>query len=138
MEDIGTVVNKDGKQYIVNLIGKNTNQIIINRKKCSSIDIDNLIQEINISDNIISVVMEYDLASIDVKYIVFNKYTTDEENIIRINTSKCLNKYFNNVKYDVSFLQDYNHNYLKKFKIIMKKGNADSEPVGGFYKVSTP
>ena len=28
MEDIGKIVNKDGKQYIVDLIGKNTNQII--------------------------------------------------------------------------------------------------------------
>ena len=136
MEDIGTIVNKDGKQYITNLIGKNTNQIIINNNKFNSMDIDNLIEAVNISDNIISIVIEYDVSSIDVKYIVFTKYSEKHQNSIKETTIKIMKKYFNRVKYNVFFLEDYKHDYLKKFKIILKKDNSDSEPVGGFYRYS--
>jgi phenylacetate-coenzyme A ligase PaaK-like adenylate-forming protein len=137
MEDIGTIVNKDGKQYITNLIGKNTNQIIINNIKFTSMDIDNLIQAVNISDNIISIVMEYDASSIDIKYIIFKDYSEEDQSRNRMNTTIFLNKYFKNIKYNIFFIKTYNHNYLKKFKIIVKKDNSDSEPVGGFYKMST-
>ena len=40
----------------------------------------------------------------------------------------------NNVRFNINFLENYNHDYLKKFKIIMKKDNSDTEPVGGYYK----
>jgi len=135
MEDIGTIVNKNGKQYITNLIGKNTNQIIIDNVKFNSMDIDKLIQAVNISDNIISIVIEYDTSSIDIKYIVFTKYSEEDKYSIKTNTVKFLKGYFN-VTYNVFFLEDFKHDYLKKFKIILKKDNSDSEPVGGFYKHS--
>jgi len=134
MEDIGTVVNKNGKQYITNLIGKNTNQIIIQNNKFTSMDVDKLIQAVNIADNIISIVMEYDSRSIDIKYIVFTNYSDVDKHTIKVNTTVFLNRYFNNVQYNIFFLEEYTHNYLKKFKIIMKKDNSDSEPVGGFFK----
>ena len=66
MEDIGVIINKNGKQYITNLIGKNTNQIIINENKFTSLDVDKLIDFVNIFDNIISIVIEYDNHSIDI------------------------------------------------------------------------
>jgi phenylacetate-coenzyme A ligase PaaK-like adenylate-forming protein len=134
MEDIGQIINKDGKQYITNLIGKNTNQIIINDNKFTSLDVDNMIDTVNISNNIISIVIEYDNFSIDVNYIVYDTYTQEQETAITQKTYRYMEKYFNRVKYTVRFVKKYVHDYLKKFKIIVKKDNSDSEPVGGFFR----
>jgi len=137
MEDIGEIVNKNGKQYITNLIGKNTNQIVINENKFTSLDVDKLIDFVNIAENIISIVIEYDNDIIDIKYIIFDKYNKNDEKTIVENTNFFMNKYFsqNKMKYNVFFLQEYKHDYLKKFKIIIKKDNTDAEPVGGFFKI---
>jgi phenylacetate-coenzyme A ligase PaaK-like adenylate-forming protein len=138
MEDVGKIVNKNGKQYITDLIGKNTNQIIINKKKFTSLDVDKLIDFVNNSEKtIISIVIEYDNTSMDIKYIIFNELNKEEEEIIEKKTNIFMNNYFskNEMKYNVFFLQEYNHDYLKKFKIIMKKDQTDSEPVGGYYKL---
>jgi phenylacetate-coenzyme A ligase PaaK-like adenylate-forming protein len=135
MEDIGTIVNKDGKQYIKNLIGKNTNQIIINDNKFTTLDVDKLIDFVNISDNIISVVIKYDDKYIDINYIIHNNYNSEDEKKIINNTYLFMNNYFYHVKYNIYFLDNYKHDYLKKFKIIVKKDNTDSEPVGGYFKV---
>ncbi len=134
MEDIGTIINKNGKQYIINLIGKNTNQIIINNNKFTSLDVDNLIYFVNVNDNIISIVIKYDNFSIDINYIIYNNYNFEDKEKIINNTKLFMNKFFNKINYNITFLQNYNHDYLKKFKIIIKKDNTDSEPVGGFYK----
>jgi phenylacetate-coenzyme A ligase PaaK-like adenylate-forming protein len=134
MEDIGEIINKDGKQYIKNLIGKNTNQIIINNKKFTSLDVDKLIDKVNIENNIISIVIEYDNSSIDINYIIFNKYTKKEEELIINKTNEYMKINFMEMKYTIKFIENYEHDYLKKFKIIIKKDNTDSEPVGGFYK----
>jgi phenylacetate-coenzyme A ligase PaaK-like adenylate-forming protein len=134
MEDIGKIVNKNGKQYIVDLIGKNTNQIIINNNKFTSLDIDSLITVVNINNNIISIVMKYDNKSIDINYIIYDKYNEDDKLKINNNTINFMNNYFNNIIYNISYIDNYEHDYLKKFKIIIKKDNSDSEPVGGFYK----
>lgn len=138
MEDVGKIVNKNGKQYITDLIGKNTNQIIINNKKFTSLDVDKLIDFVNNSEKtIISIVIEYDNTSMDIKYIIFNGLNKEEEKIIEKKTNIFMNNYFskNEMKYNVFFLQEYNHDYLKKFKIILKKDQTDSEPVGGYYKL---
>ena len=139
MEDIGTIINKNGKQYITNLIGKNTNQIIINEsddniKKFNSLDVDKLIDFVNINNNIISIVIEYDNQSIDINYIIYDKYKSNDQHTIVNNTTQFMNKYFNTMIYNVKFLDNYEHNYLKKFKIIIKKDNTDAEPVGGYFK----
>lgn len=134
MEDMGTIVNKNGKQYITNLVGKNTNAIVINRRSFTSLDVDNLIDSVNISNNIISIVIEYDQFSIDVNYIVYRPYDEEPQHTITNNTVSYLQKYFSDVKYNVHFLENYKHDYLKKFKIIVKKDKSDSEPVGGFYR----
>lgn len=134
MEDIGKIVNKNGKQYITNLIGKNTNQIIINENKFNSLDVDKLIDFVNISDNIISIVIEYDNSSIDINYIICNIYNMQDQQQIINNTKNFMNNYFNKMKYNINFLENYKHDYLKKFKIIVKKDNSDIEPVGGFFK----
>lgn len=134
MEDIGTITNKNGKQYITNLIGKNTNQIIINEQKFTSLDVDNLIDFVNTFHNIISIVIEYDIDSIDINYIIYNIYNREEEQIIINKTYYFMNNYFNQIKYNINFLQNYKHDYLKKFKIIVKKDNTDTEPVGGYFK----
>ena len=136
MEDSGVIVNKNGKQYIKNLIGKNTNQIIINSNKFTSLDVDKLIDFVNISDNIISIVIEYDDSVIDINYIIYSTYTNEEEEIIVQKSQFFMNNYFNQIACKVSFLLTYNHDYLKKFKIIVKKNNIDSEPVGGFFKIT--
>lgn len=133
MEDIGTIINKNGKQYIKNLIGKNTNQIIINDNKFTSLDVDKLIDYVNILDNIISIVIEYDNYSIDINYIIYNVYNREEENIITKKTTYFMNNYFYQIKYNIIFLQNYKHDYLKKFKIIIKKDNTSEEPVGGYF-----
>jgi len=134
MEDIGKIVNKNGKQYITNLIGKNTNQIIINENKFTSLDVDKLIDFVNISDNIISIVIEYDNHSIDINYIIYNVYNRKEQEIIIDNTYYFMSNYFYRMKYNINFLEKYTHDYLKKFKIIVKKDDTDDEPVGGFFK----
>jgi phenylacetate-coenzyme A ligase PaaK-like adenylate-forming protein len=135
MEDIGVIVNKNGKQYITNLIGKNTNQIIINENKFTSLDVDKLIDFVNISDNIISIVIEYDNHSIDINYIIYNVYNRKEQEIIIDNTYYFMSNYFYRMKYNINFLEKYTHDYLKKFKIIVKKDNTDAEPVGGYFKI---
>jgi len=134
MEDIGKIVNKNGKQYITNLIGKNTNQIIINENKFTSLDVDKLIDFVNISDNIISIVIEYDNHSIDINYIIYKVYNRKEQEIIIDNTYYFMSNYFYRMKYNINFLEKYTHDYLKKFKIIVKKDDTDNEPVGGFFK----
>jgi phenylacetate-coenzyme A ligase PaaK-like adenylate-forming protein len=134
MEDVGTIINKNGKQYIKNLIGKNTNQIIINQNKFTSLDIDRLIDFVNINNNIISIIIEYDNTMIDVNYIILNNYITEERKLITSKTYEFMNKYFNNMKYNIYFMTNFKHNYLKKFKIIVKKNNIDDEPVGGYFK----
>ena len=134
MEDIGKIVNKNGKQYITNLIGKNTNQIIINENKFTSLDVDKLIDFVNISDNIISIVIEYDNHSIDINYIIYNAYNRKEQKKIIDNTYYFMSNYFCRMKYNINFLEKYTHDYLKKFKIIVKKDDTDDEPVGGFFK----
>ena len=134
MEDIGDIINKNGKQYITNLIGKNTNQIIINEKRFTSLDVDKLIDFVNISDNIISIVIEYDNYSIDINYIICNVYNTEEQQIIIDKTYNFMGKHFYRIKYNINFLEKYKHDYLKKFKIIIKKDNTDAEPVGGYFK----
>lgn len=134
MEDIGTIVNKNGKQYITNLIGKNTNQIVIQNKTFTSLDVDRMINTINVDNNIISIVIEYDQFSIDVNYIVYKPYDKNIQIEATTNTLSYLNNYFKQVKYNVRFLEKYEHDYLKKFKIIIKKDNSDSEPVGGFFR----
>jgi len=135
MEDIGTIVNENGKQYIKNLIGKNTNQMIINNQRFSSLDVDKLIDSVNIDNEIISIVIKYDNNSIDVNYIVLNQLTNENKQSIIINTKKILNSTFPGIQIQVHFLHHYKHDYLKKFKIIVKKDNSDNEPVGGYYKV---
>jgi phenylacetate-coenzyme A ligase PaaK-like adenylate-forming protein len=134
MEDIGTIENKNGKQYIKNLIGKNTNQIIINENIFTSLDVDKLIDFVNIENNIISIVIEYDDASIDINYIIYNNYERKDQKIIIDKTYYFMNKYLNQMNYNINFLQNYKHDYLKKFKIIIKKDESDSEPVGGYFK----
>jgi len=139
MEDIGTVVNRDGKQYIHNLVGKNTNQIKINGNTLSSIDIDKMIDVVNIDQKIISIVVRYDQSSIDIHYIVLDLdldldleiYPRDQ---IITKTKQIIQNKFDSIICNVLFLEKYDHDYLKKFKIIMKKDNSDSEPVGGFFK----
>lgn len=137
MEDIGTIVNKNGKQYITNLIGKNTNQILLNDTKFTSLDVDKLIDFVNISDNIISIVTEYDKHSIDINYIIYDTYSAEDQQTITGKTRDFMGKYFYGMQFNIRFVQDYKHDYLKKFKIIVKKDNTDSEPVGGFYKPLT-
>ena len=134
MEDVGTIVNKNGKQYITNLIGKNTNQIIIDQNKFTSLDVDKLIDSVNISDNIISIVIKYDNHSIDINYILNTVYTSEERQTITNDTYSFMSNYFYSAKYKVQFLEDYKHDYLKKFKIIVKKDDTDAEPVGGFFR----
>jgi len=134
MEDIGTIVNKNGKQYIKNLIGKNTNQIIIQNRIFSALDVDRLIDTVNISHNIIAIVIKYDTYSIDINYIVYEEYTMQEKMEIMKRSQVFMNDFFNNISYTVAFLLHYEHDYLKKFKIIMKRDNTDNEPVGGFFK----
>jgi phenylacetate-coenzyme A ligase PaaK-like adenylate-forming protein len=134
MEDIGKIVNKNGKQYITNLIGKNTNQIIIGKNKFTSLDVDKLIDFVNISHNIISIVIKYDNHSIDINYIILNLYNTKEQQIITYKTYYFMANYFDNMKYKINFLENYKHDYLKKFKIIIKKDDTDDEPVGGYFK----
>lgn len=134
MEDIGLIVNKNGKQYITNLIGKNTNQIIINENKFTSLDVDKLIDFVNISDNIISIVIEYDNNSIDINYIICNVYNIEDQQIIINKTYYFMNNYFYKIKYNINFIENYQHDYLKKFKIIIKKDNTDTEQVGGYFK----
>jgi phenylacetate-coenzyme A ligase PaaK-like adenylate-forming protein len=134
MEDIGLVVNKNGKQYIKNLIGKNTNQIIINENKFTSLDVDKLIDFVNISDNIISIVIEYDNNSIDINYIIYNMYNKQEQQKIINNTYYFMGRYFYKMKYNINFIENYKHDYLKKFKIIVRKDDTDAEPVGGYFK----
>ena len=134
MEDIGKIINKNGKQYIVDLIGKNTNQILIGSNKFTSLDIDKLINVVNINNNIISIVINYDDSSMDINYIIYDKYNKEERSKIKQNTVSFINNYFNNIIYNVYFLENYEHDYLKKFKIIMKKDNTDNEPVGGYFK----
>lgn len=136
MEDIGVVVNKNGKQYITNLIGKNTNQIIINGKKFTSLDVDKLIDYVNLRDNIISIVIEYDNDSIDINYIIFDVYNRDDQRTIQNKTNQFMGKFFNKMKYNIKFIENYKHDFLKKFKIIVKKDDTDSEPVGGYFKPS--
>jgi phenylacetate-coenzyme A ligase PaaK-like adenylate-forming protein len=134
MEDIGTIVNKNGKQYITNLIGKNTNQIIINDKRFTSLDVDKLISHVNLSNNIIAIILEYTQHVIDVNYIVLARFSENNENIVRNKTIQFMTSYFENNTYNVNFLLDYDHNYLKKFKIIVKRDKTDDEPVGGYFK----
>lgn len=134
MEDVGKIVTKNGKQYITNLIGKNTNQIIINENKFTSLDIDKLIDFVNISDNIISIVIKYDNHSIDINYIVYNKYNREDQESIINKTYSFMRNYFHRIKYTIHFLESYEHDYLKKFKIIVKKDASDDEPVGGYFK----
>lgn len=134
MEDIGVIVNKNGKQYITNLIGKNTNQIIINENKFTSLDVDKLIDFVNISNNIISIIIEYDEHSIDINYIIYSLYNIEDQEIIINKTHKFMSNYFYRMNYNVNFLEKYKHDYLKKFKIIVKKNNTDAEPVGGYFK----
>jgi phenylacetate-coenzyme A ligase PaaK-like adenylate-forming protein len=134
MEDIGVIVNKNGKQYITNLIGKNTNQIIINESRFTSLDVDKLINYVNIDDNIISIVIKYDNHSIDINYIVYTTYSREDQQLIMNKTYSFMSKYFNKMKYNIEFLDNYEHDYLKKFKIIIKKDNTDDEPVGGYFR----
>ena len=134
MEDIGTVVNKNGKQYITNLIGKNTNQIILNENKFTSLDVDKLIDFVNVDDNIISIVIKYDRNLINLNYIIYRPFNTETESAIIMNTKYFMNSYFYRMQYDIKFLENYEHDYLKKFKIITKNDNTDNEPVGGFFK----
>lgn len=134
MEDVGQIVNKNGKQYITNLIGKNTNQIIVSGQKFTSIDVDKLVDEVNISDNIISIVMKYDEQSIDINYIVVQEFSPENQQTIVTKTNTFMDKYFKRMRYNIRFVKEYKHDYLKKFKIIVKKNNTDTEPVGGFYK----
>jgi hypothetical protein len=129
-----SVVNKNGKQYIINLIGKNTNQIIINNDKFTSLDVDKLINYVNISDNIISIVIKYDNLSIDINYIILDEYSIEDQQLIVNKTIYYMNKYFKQLNYNIYFIDDYEHNYLKKFKIILRKNDTDSEPVGGYFK----
>ena len=134
MEDIGVIVNKNGKQYITNLIGKNTNQIIINKNKFTSLDVDKLIDFVNIYNNIISIVIEYDNNSIDINYIIYNTYNKEDQQSIINNTYYFMGNYFYRINYNINFLDNYKHDYLKKFKIIVKKDATDTEPVGGYFK----
>ena len=134
MEDIGTIENKNGKQYITNLIGKETNQIIIGNSKFTSLDVDKLVNYVNMNNSIISLVIKYDKKSLDVNYIIYNKCSAAEEKQMRDKTVEFIGRFFPATKCSVFFIEDYEHDYLKKFKIIMKKNNTDNEPVGGFYK----
>ena len=61
-------------------------------------------------------------------------YNNDDKDVITKNTQNFLNQYFTQVNYKVVFTEDYTHDYLKKFKIIIKKDNTDNEPVGGYFK----
>ncbi len=131
MEDIGTVVNKGDKQYIVDLIGKETNVININNRIFTSIDIDNMIDYVNENDNIVSIVILYDNNSIEVIYITLINNIFDR---IISKTKHILGAIYPDIRCDVKFVLDYKHNYLKKFKIVKRKDKDDSEPVGGYYK----
>ena len=134
MEDIGTIVNKNGRQYITNLIGKNTNQIIMDGISFTVLDLDAMIDDVNMNNNIVSAVIKYDLQSISLSYIITEPYTEEEELRIKGKTVEKMMNFFKRVTYDIQFIQKYEHDYLKKFKIIVKKDNTDSEPVGGFFK----
>ena len=109
MEDIGTIVNKDGKQYIHNLIGKNTNKIVINNSSSSfsSLDVDKLIDFVNINYNIISIVIKYDDYSIDINYIIYNPFNDKEQQYTINKTNKFMNKYFYAIKYNINFIENY-------------------------------
>ena len=134
MEDVGTIVNKNGKQYITNLVGKNTNQIMIQGKTFTSIEVDSMINYVNKDGNIISIVIEYDSDSIDVTYITYKEYASDLKRAITHGTRETLSGIFKSINIDVRFTEEYKHDYLKKFKIIIKKNNIDNEPVGGYFK----
>ena len=80
--------------------------------------------------------MKYDNNSIDINYIIYKDYTKENRKLIIKKTKSFMSKYFTKMKYFINFLDNYEHDYLKKFKIIVKKDNTDNEPVGGFYKVT--
>jgi hypothetical protein len=86
------------------------------------------------NNNIVSAVIKYDLQSISLSYIIIEPYTEEEELRIKGKTVEKMMNFFKRVTYDIQFIQKYEHDYLKKFKIIVKKDNTDSEPVGGFFK----
>jgi len=136
MEDIGTIINKDGTQYITNLVGKNTNQIQLRGSTFTSLNVDDLIETVNIDHNIIAIVITYDNVLIDINYIVYTDYNQNDKNTITVKTIQYMHSYFNTVQIYVTFTTNYRHNYLKKFKIIVKRNNIDSEPVGGFFRPS--
>ena len=45
-----------------------------------------------------------------------------------------MENHFYRMKCNIIFLKNYKHDYLKKFKTIVKKDDTDAEPVGGFFK----
>ena len=89
---------------------------------------------INISDNIISIVIEYDNNSIDINYIIYNMYNKQEQQKIINNTYYFMGRYFYKTKYNINFIEIYKHDYLKKCKIIARKDDTDGESVGGYFK----
>ena len=78
--------------------------------------------------------IKYDNHSIDINYILNTVYTSEERQTITNDTYSFMSNYFYSAKYKVQFLEDYKHDYLKKFKIIVKKDDTDAEPVGGFFR----
>lgn len=134
MEDIGQVITKNGKQYIKNLVGKNTNVIQIDDKDFTSIDLDNMINKVNKTGDIVSIVVEYDNTKINIMYITIDENTKETEEWIMKETRSIIREVFQNAIINVYFALDCNHNYLKKFKIIRRIDKDDTEPVGGFFK----
>jgi phenylacetate-coenzyme A ligase PaaK-like adenylate-forming protein len=132
MEDIGKIETRDGKQYIVDLVGKATNQILIGPAKFTSIEVDSMINAVNKEDKINSVVIRYNDMTIDVNYIV-SSIPLDREQV-STSTKATLKRVFPKEDIRVRFLENYEHDYLKKFKIIERDDKRDAEPVGGYYK----
>ena len=62
-------------------------------------------------------------------------YNTEDQKIIINKTNYFMGNQFYRMKYNIIFLEKYTHDYLKKFKIIVKKDNTDAEPVGGYFKL---
>lgn len=135
IEDMGKIeTHENGAQSLTTLEGKNTDYIVgADGYMYFASFFNNFINKVNkeMGDPIIHFMLRHEDRTMQLNFVVKNKNTEKKIEKAALDT---MNKVFSNFeKIEINFLNYFDHNYTRKFKII-GEGDGLAEVVGGYHQ----
>lgn len=140
MEDKASVkTDKNGKQFLINLEGKNTDYLPgANNKRHYASSFNTLTNTLNqdCNESIIHFMMRHQGSDAQLNFVLGNQATEKHKQTIQAGAAEFMAKNFPQFEnLDIQFPAHFDHDYTRKFKII-GEGDGLAEVVGGYYKRS--